>query len=165
MVIKVGILSDTHTGRPSTDFLRATEQCFGDCEVIIHAGDLTDIAVLSSFIGKKVYGVHGNMCAASSRSHLPAQKTIQIGDFTLGITHGDRLGQQIEIQLIGLFPEADCLIYGHTHRPVCHRRGDVLIINPGTFRSTGRYGAPGTYAILEVGETLKAAIHKVKPLS
>ena len=71
-------------------------------------------------------------------------------------------GGDIELQLWGLFPEADCMIYGHTHRPVCHRQGGVLFINPGIFRATGPYGAPGTYAILEAGNELRAAIHQVQ---
>lgn len=49
----------------------------------------------------------------------------------------------------------------HTHRPVCHRLGGALIINPGSFRSTGSCGAPGTYAILEADRSLSARIHEV----
>ena len=57
------------------------------------------------------------------------------------------------------------MIYGHTHQAVCHRVGERLIINPGSFKATGRYGAPGTYGILEVGNVLQATIHEVPQLS
>ena len=160
-MIKVGILSDTHCHKPDPDFLAATQKCFADCEIIVHAGDLTDISVLEAFAPKTVYGVHGNMCSASSRRQLPAHRTFEIAGFTFGLAHGNGLGQDIENRLISLFPEADCLVYGHTHRPVCKQVGKIMIINPGTFRSSGRYGAPGTYAIVEVADTLKANIYEV----
>ena len=161
MTIKAGILSDTHLYSADDVFIRLVQQCFADCEVIIHAGDLTSIAVLDAFAGRQVYAVHGNMCDASSSLALSRDTTFRLGPFTIGLTHGAGLGRDIELQLWGLFPEADCMIYGHTHRPVCHRQGGVLFINPGTFRATGPLGAPGTYAILEAGTELCVAIHQV----
>lgn len=82
----------------------------------------------------------------------------------IGLTHGAQLGRDIELNMWNIFPEVDCMIYGHTHRAVCHRQGGVLVVNPGSFRSTGRWGSPGTYVILEAGETLQAAIHEVPVL-
>lgn len=161
MTIKAGILSDTHLLRAEDAFIRLVGHCFADCEVIIHAGDLTSIAVLDAFAGRQVYAVHGNMCDASSSLALPRVTTFQLGRFTIGLIHGAGLGRDIELQLWGLFPEADCMIYGHTHRPVCHRQGGVLFINPGSFRATGPLGAPGTYAILEADTGLRGSIHQV----
>jgi hypothetical protein len=160
MTIKAGILSDTHLLRADDAFIRVARQCFADCEVIIHAGDLTNIAVLDAFAGKEIHAVHGNMCDASAALTLPRQTTFQLGRFTIGLIHGSGLGRDIELRLWGLFPEADCMIYGHTHRPVCHRQGGVLFINPGTFRATGPHGAPGTYAILEADTELRGSIHQ-----
>lgn len=161
MTIKAGILSDTHLSSADDAFIRLTRECFADCEVIIHAGDLTSIAVLDAFAGKLVYAVHGNMCDVNSFLALPPRTTFQLGRFTIGLTHGSGLGLDIEPQLRDLFPEADCMIYGHTHRPVCHRQGGVLIINPGIFHASSPHGSPGTYAILEAGTELRAAIHQV----
>ena len=161
MTIKVGILSDTHLSRINTHFLKKAELCFADCEIIIHAGDLTNIAVLEAFQDKTVYSVHGNMCDNSAYHSLPAKTSFKIGDFVFGLTHGARLGYDIENRLLDLFPEAQCLIYGHTHRPACTRIGSTLIVNPGSFQDTGRFGSPGTYALLEVGEKLSCTIHEV----
>ncbi|MCI5147777.1 MAG: YfcE family phosphodiesterase, partial [Candidatus Electrothrix sp. AR3] len=33
--------------------------------------------------------------------------------------------------------------------------------NPGSFQTTGRYGAPCTYAILEAGKELKGTIYEL----
>lgn len=161
MTIKAGILSDTHLARPDENFSRLVENCFADCSIIIHAGDLTSSSILDCFGKRTIYAVHGNMCDASSYRALPRDLTCSVGDFRVGLTHGAHLGRDIELKLWDLFPEADCMVYGHTHRAVCHRVGGALIINPGCFRSTGRFGAPGTYAILEAGDTLEASLYEV----
>jgi putative phosphoesterase len=164
-MIKAGILSDTHLMNVNSRFAETANHCFTDCSVIIHAGDLTDISLLQVFADKEIFAVHGNMCNNSSYGVLPREKTFTLGGFTFGLTHGAGLGFDIEAALWDVFPEADCVIYGHTHRPVCHRIGDRLIINPGSFQATGRYGAPGTYAVLEVNKTLRATIHEIPQLS
>lgn len=164
MTIKAGILSDTHLSRADDVFRQQVELCFAGCEVIIHAGDLTDISVLDVFNGRKVYAVHGNLCDSSASLALPGEESFELERLTFGLTHGSQLGRDIEGGLLALFPGADCIIYGHTHRPVCHRYGGTLVINPGRFRDTGRFGAPGTYAILEIGDRLRGAIHEVPRL-
>lgn len=161
MTIKAGILSDTHLSGPDPEFAQLVELCFADCDIIIHGGDLTSPSVLDVFAGREVYAVHGNMCSTKASQSLPCETTFTLGNFTVGLTHGAHLGLGIEDKLWNLFPEAHCMVYGHTHRPVCHRQGGVLIINPGTFRSTGCFGAPGTYAILEAGTELTGSLHEV----
>jgi putative phosphoesterase len=158
--IKAGILSDTHLTRPNQEFHHAVRHCFADCDVIIHSGDIVGGSVLDIFSDKTVYAVHGNCCA---RAALPRERTFPLGDFTIGLIHGDRLGRyadRIESGLQDVFPEADCVIYGHTHEPVCHRVGGQLIINPGSFQTNGRYGIPCSYALLEAGTELKGSLHE-----
>jgi len=159
--MKAGILSDTHLNAADPQFRELARRCFSDCEVIIHAGDLTDLSVLEAFADQKVFAVCGNMCRGASRKALNPQETFSLGKFRFGLTHGAGLGPDIEARLWELFPEVDCMIYGHTHRAVSHRINNTLIVNPGSFKSTGPWGAPGTYAILEIGETLRATIQQV----
>jgi uncharacterized protein len=160
--VKIGILSDTHLNFPSETFRIMAEACFHDADMILHAGDLTDPAILTVFSGKQVHAVHGNMCSAAACRHLPAHKQIMVGGFTIGLIHRAGSTYDFEHRLIEIFPEADCIVYGHTHRPVCHRLGGVLYINPGSFTGTGHGGAGGTFAVLEVGETLQAQIHQIQ---
>ena len=156
----VGILSDTHRSRNDDEFLAQVEHAFSCCDAIVHAGDLTSRSILDAFGDRKIYAVHGNMCGPDTYASLPGSLRFTIDTFRIGLTHGDRAGYDIEAGLIALFPDADCIIYGHTHRPVVQRFGSTLMINPGTFKSTGRYGSPGTYAILTVdGQGLSAVIH------
>lgn len=163
--VKIGILSDTHLSRPTETFKKIVNACFHDAEIIIHAGDLTDPSILTVFAGKEVHAVHGNMCSTAACRHLPTSKNIEVGGFTIGLIHRAGNTYDFEDRLIEIFPEADCIIYGHTHKPACHSLGGVLYINPGSFTGTGYAGAGGTFAILEVGETMQAQIYTLKGIS
>ena len=165
-IIKAGILSDTHLTSPSRDFIKAARKCFADCQVIIHAGDLTDISVLDIFSDKTVYAIHGNCCGRTSHTALPRELSFQLGKFTIGLLHGYTLGRYadtIESGIWDVFPEADCVIYGHTHDPVCKQVAGKLIINPGAFQVNSWYSAPCPYAVLEAGEELRGELREYLP--
>lgn len=158
----IGILSDTHLQHTDQQYLDLCAAAFAHCDAIIHAGDLTDHSILSVFSGKKVYAVHGNMCNWETQRDLPQRKVITISGYTIAVTHGAGPRHNIEERVFEMFPEADCIIYGHTHIPVCHYFGNTLLINPGNFQSTGRYGSPGSYAILQINENgLHGSLHNL----
>ncbi len=161
-MIAVGILSDTHLYQCTTSFRRQVDAAFTDCEIIIHAGDLTSGSIFDAFTGKEVHAVHGNMCDSGVQQTLPHHKLITLEGYKIGICHGAGTRHNIEERVWQLFPDADCIIYGHTHQPVCADKGGVLFINPGSFHTTGPYGAPATYALLHIDKTgLKAQIHSL----
>lgn len=150
---KIGILSDTHISRISKEFLAQVEQAFSDCDVIVHAGDLTEVSILSVFKGKEIHAVAGNMCNYSSQMALPEAKTFDIDGYLFALCHGaNGPRHNIEERMFETYPEADCIIYGHTHIPVCKKIVTTLYMNPGSFQATGRYGATGTYGIITTGE-------------
>lgn len=160
--LTIGILSDTHLTRLTPEFSARVDSCFKGVSTILHAGDLTDPAILQAFAGREVHAVHGNMCSAASRRLLPTKKTIQLGHFRLGLIH--RVGNSYNFapQLAAAFDHVDCIVYGHTHQPTCFEQGGILYINPGSFMATSRFGTPGTYAILEItADRLHATIREV----
>ncbi len=161
-MIRVGILSDTHLQANSEPFARQCAAAFAGCDTIIHAGDLTDISILQAFKGKDVHAVCGNMCNRDTRQVLPEAKHIVLAGYSIGITHGAGPRHNIEERVFEQIPAADCIIFGHTHQPVCRRFGSTLLINPGSFSGTGRHGAAGTYALLTIDNNgLSASIHTV----
>lgn len=150
MLIRAGVFSDSHLSAPDDTLLRLSNHFFADCQVIIHSGDLTDLSVLELFHNRQIFAVHGNMCNARTRQALPRQRIFYLGKVQFGLIHGDNLGPDPDSVLWELFPEADCIISGHTHRARCRKIGSTLFFNPGTCRATGPYGAPGTCGILEI---------------
>jgi putative phosphoesterase len=134
--------------------------------MVFHAGDLTSGVVLDAFEEIEVLAVCGNMCDASSRSRLPTVRQLEINGFKIVLTHGHSYGyQNIEDRLFTEFAEADCIVYGHTHSPICHITGGILFINPGCFTMAGRFASPGTYAILEIDQELHGQILEVPKLT
>ena len=161
-VTQIGILSDTHINTPSKWYTEQVLHAFKDCSIILHAGDLTDISILGIFKDKIVHAVHGNMCGASSFHALPNDKLISIDGYSIGLCHGVGARHNIEERMWEMFPTADCIVYGHTHIAVNHRIANILFINPGSFSTTGRYGAQGSYAILETSpDGLKASLYQL----
>jgi uncharacterized protein len=158
MSIIIGVLSDTHLAGITREYLEQAQNCFRNTDIILHTGDLVDISVLAVFGKKEVHAVHGNMCHPSSHNQLPREKIIEINGFKIALTHGYPFRQQVEDQLIKIFPEVDCIISGHTHTPVCHLMYETLFVNPGSFTGTGRYGAPGTYGLLTLDKTITGQI-------
>ncbi len=158
---QIGILSDTHINSPSPWFTDQVNLAFKDCPIILHAGDLTDISILDVFKDKEVHAVHGNMCEQSSVRTLPTSKVIEIEGYTIGLCHGAGARHNIEQRMWDLFPTVDCVVYGHTHFAANHQFGGTLFVNPGSFSRTGRYGAPGSYAILTITlDGLTATLHQ-----
>jgi len=139
-MITIGVLSDTHLIEPDKWFKEKAQHCFADADMILHAGDLTSLAVLDVFAGKTVHAVHGNMCTPKTRDTLPSSKIIEVGNFRIALVHGVGYMPNIEDRLFDTFVPIDCIVYGHTHKPVCHRYGPTLMVNPGSFTITGTYG-------------------------
>ena len=157
---KIGILSDTHISTSTNSFERDNRLAFADCDVINHAGDLVDVSILKSFGAREVYAVHGNMCSHVTRMALPERRTVVLDGYLFAVSHGAGPRHNIEERVFNLFPEADCIIYGHTHTPVCHTIGKTLLLNPGSFMGTGTYGSSGTYGLVHIDDKgLHGSIH------
>ncbi len=164
---QIGVLSDTHLYQITEEYHKQCRKAFADCSAIIHAGDLTTITALEPFAGKEVFAVSGNMCDYETQKRLPKSRRVAIEGITIGISHGAGNRSNIEERLFDMFPDVDCIVYGHTHRPVCHRDfGGILMINPGSFQTISRYGGAGSYGILTIeNDRISGKIYSLSALS
>jgi putative phosphoesterase len=93
---------------------------------------------------------------------LPLTNTITLGGVRFALVHAapsdplyrylppETTEDEWRAELSGI--EADVLVLGHTHLPLLHRHGDVLIVNPGSV-GLPRDGDPrAEYAVWEDGE-------------
>ena len=143
--MSVLVLSDTHVGRGGSDrLLRILGPRLRDAEAILHAGDITDVevlTVLSKFA--PTYAVLGN------NDHgipLPEQRVVELRGCSIGMVHdsGDAAGRGRRLHR--WFPDADVVVFGHSHLP--WNQADVrpedghrqLHLNPGS--PTHRRRAP-----------------------
>jgi len=79
--------------------------------MILHAGDLTELAVLEAFAGKNILAVCGNMDSQAARKQFPTQRVFQAGKFTIGLVHGWGGPQGIEGRIAREFQNLDCIVY------------------------------------------------------
>ena len=67
---------------------------------------------------------------------IPEKKTIQIGDFNIGLIHGHQVLPWGDINSLGMIQRemgCDILISGHTHKTNVLVKDNILYINPGSF--------------------------------
>jgi hypothetical protein len=97
--------------------------------VILHAGDVGRDAILD-LLGTiaPVYAVHGNTDTPGPR--LAAVVALDIGGLGFHVSHGHEVGSPTPEKLLARY-SADVIIYGHTHKPLVHRAGSRLVVNPG----------------------------------
>jgi hypothetical protein len=159
-ILKIGVLSDTHIqeARQGNAFLHAlAERHFADAEIILHAGDVINPDILMAFADRIVHVVRGNMDPFVKG--IPNRKVIEVGGFRIGLIHGWGAPDTLEERVLREFRGdlLDCLVFGHSHHPLCRRRDGVLLFNPGS--PTDRRWAPfHSVGILELGDTIEGRI-------
>jgi putative phosphoesterase len=155
--MKVGVIADTHLRQASRELAELIAGPFKDVEMVLHAGDITELDVLQAFGGKEIQAVCGNMDSPAVRRQFPSQHTLQLGKFKIGLIHGWGRPQRIEERIRREFSEVDCIVYGHTHVPSQVTREGVLFFNPGAFGG-GFVTAKRTFGLLDLGETMSGEI-------
>jgi predicted phosphodiesterase len=55
----------------------------------------------------------------------------RVGGASIHVSHGHELGAPTPPRLIARYPDADVLVYGHTHQALVTRVGARLVVNPG----------------------------------
>ena len=141
--VKIGILSDTHNDRASTQrALQAFRQ--RGVNTLFHCGDLVFANMVRLFVDFEVYFVYGNMdrnhrqgiemaVATQPGAHLlGAGDEVELAGRRLAITHGAR----VEVLEMLLWAEPDYLFHGHTHRRRDEQAGPTRVINPGAVGGT-----------------------------
>ena len=147
--MKIGVLSDTHLTGYDERLQEIADGPFGDCDMILHAGDIVAEGVLEVFGTKDVYAVRGNMDVPSLQRQLPEKLVVSAKGLRIGIMHGWGGPFGIEQRILNEFSDIDCLVYGHTHHAVNKTVEGLLIFNPGS--ATGRtMGRKNSVGILEI---------------
>jgi predicted phosphodiesterase len=84
--------------------------------------------------------VHGNVDEPGVRMRLPAVRMVQAGGARIAITHdaGPAAGRLARLRR--RFPDADAVVFGHSHLPLHEQAGGFQIFNPGS--PTDRRRAP-----------------------
>jgi putative phosphoesterase len=140
--VEIAIVSDTHLPK---GFRRLPEACverLRAADAIVHAGDLSTLEVLAELQAYgRVVAVHGNVDDADVRAVLPQSAALEAGGARLAVIHDAGPSQGRLARMRRRFPQADAVIFGHSHIPLHERAPDGFqIFNPGS--PTERRRAP-----------------------
>lgn len=127
--------------------------------MILHAGDLADESVLIELEAlAPVKAVYGNVDSWPLRRTLPRLLQIPVGAFEIGLIHGDGPDRARTLDRAArAFPRAHCVVFGHSHQPMCEWRENQLLFNPGS--PTDRRRSPRcSYGFLYVGDQIEGEI-------
>jgi uncharacterized protein len=144
--MRLGVISDTH-GLLRPEVFDA----FEGVDHILHAGDVGKPDILSDLQAlAPVTAVYGNTDGAELRRMLPDVASLELDGFDIVVTHGDQLGSPTPDALHRAFPDAQIIVYGHTHRPLLTIVDVVVtVMNPGG-AGARRFKLPPSVGILEL---------------
>ena len=116
-------------------YLSALWAAIEAADVVVHAGDWVDVALLDEFEARsrRLIGVHGNNDHGALRERLPEVARAEIEGLRIAVVHetGDKKGR--EERCAARFPDADVLVFGHSHIPWdTTARGGLRLLNPGS---------------------------------
>ncbi|MDQ3741429.1 MAG: metallophosphatase family protein [Actinomycetota bacterium] len=129
--MKIAIVSDTHMPRGRR---RLPVEHLRGADLILHAGDLSTVAVLEELeaIGPPVAAVIGNVDEPALAERLPEERTVEAEGARIAVVHdaGPSKGRLERMRL--RFPDADAVVFGHSHIPLHEERDGFQIFNPGS---------------------------------
>ncbi|MBI4500586.1 MAG: metallophosphoesterase family protein [Gemmatimonadetes bacterium] len=127
--MRLGIISDTHGKLQPQVF-----DVFSRVDRILHAGDVGSADILTELEAlAPVIAVYGNVDGFELRSRLPQVAELELDGFLVTVTHGDQFGSPTPAGVWAAFPDAEIIVYGHTHRPLLEMVDrTVTIMNPGS---------------------------------
>lgn len=165
--VSLVLTADTHLPKRARDLPRALWTAIEAADVVVHAGDWVDVPLLDELEARsrRLLGVYGNNDHGPLRERLPEIARTEIEGLRFAVVHetGNATGR--EQRCAARFPDADVLVFGHSHIPWDTTAPTGLrLLNPGS--PTDRRRQPhGTYvtAVVDDGELRDVTFHAVPP--
>jgi putative phosphoesterase len=158
--LTIGLLADTHIPHRLARLPEATIDALAGVDLILHAGDVDDPAALEPLRAiAPVHAVRGNFHVtdlSDGGASLPAVVELELAGRSVVLVHGHRhgligfllkglhvlavclqlvdsgsLNRRTARRLARLYPAADVIVFGHSHRAHVERIGGTLLVNPG----------------------------------
>jgi len=133
--VQLAIVADTHLPRGKRLLPQACVQRLRAADLILHAGDLSTVDVLRMFeaLGPPVAAVNGNVDAPELRALLPATRIVEADGARIAMVHDAGPAKGRLARMRRRFPDADAVVFGHSHIPLNERADDGFqIFNPGS---------------------------------
>ena len=149
----VAVISDTHLPRGARRLPDLCLEHLRAADLILHAGDFVALSVLEEIeaIGPPVCAVHGNVDEPAVAMRLPPARMVEAEGARIAMLHNAGPAARRLERMRRRFPDADAVVFGHSHIPLHEEREGFQIFNPGS--PTERRSAPRhTMGLAEVAE-------------
>jgi putative phosphoesterase len=172
----MGLLSDTHIPHRLKRLPQAALDALAGADVILHAGDVDDPAALEPLREiAPVHAVSGNfhiLDLSDGGASLPEAIELELDGKRVVLVHGHRAGplgfflkglhvfaenlrltdngalnRRSARRLARAYPEADIIVFGHSHRAHVEWIGNTLLVNPGAVLKSGNREHPSVARI------------------
>jgi putative phosphoesterase len=148
----IGLMSDSHD---NVTMVRKAVALFKDagCDLVLHAGDVVAPFAARELadLGCPVKAVFGNCDGEKQGLEMSLEKTGEIKEAPLIFSHGGRkillVHYHFSVATYAASGKYDVIVFGHTHKPVTQKEGNVLLVNPG--ETGGWLSGKSTAALLD----------------
>ena len=150
---RILVFSDTHK---KLDCVIKTVENIVDVDLILHAGDhAADAEEIAKIFPNMPLKFVGGNC---DFGNYPKELIIEAENKKIFLTHGHSYAVKYDYDYDTIFNRGkalscDCIVFGHTHLPLCEVRHGITLLNPGSAKSSYTYG------VIEIENgNLKAAV-------
>ena len=159
--MKVAVLADTHAPRYWKSCPAEVARRLEGVDLILHAGDVCRATVLEELAAfAPVRAVLGNNDTPDVAAWgAPETLRLELDGLPLAMVHDAGPARGRPARLRRRFPDAELVVFGHSHIPLDETEDGVRIFNPGS--PTDRRRQPrGTMGLLrvEAGRLVEASI-------
>jgi hypothetical protein len=131
----IAVLADSHMPKGGRGLPERAVELLGGAEAVMHAGDFFALEILreiEALCPGPVHAVHGNVDEGELRGLLPEELEVEFDGARIAMLHDagpakGRLGRMRR-----RFPEADAVVFGHSHMPLHEEEDGFQIFNPGS---------------------------------
>jgi putative phosphoesterase len=158
------LISDTHVPQRARELPARVWREVDEADVVVHAGDWVDVSLLDELEGRsrRLVGVAGNNDGPGLWARLPEVATAELDGVRFAVVHETGPAKGRETRCAAKFPDADVLVFGHSHIPWDTVADTGLrLLNPGS--PTDRRAQPHhTYMTAEIrdGALADVTLHR-----
>ncbi len=160
-MLRVGVVSDTHAPRFWKRMPTRIAEHLAEVDVVLHAGDVCEPVVLDELAAlAPVHVVAGNNDGAGVRAWGATEElSLSLAGLRVSMLHDSGPAKGRLLRLRRRFPDADLVVFGHSHIPWDEKQDGFRIFNPGS-PTDKRRQPQGTIGLLRIedGRLLDARI-------
>lgn len=163
---RVVVLADTHLPKRGRDLPAEVWDAVEDADLVVHAGDWVDVATLDRLEARsrRLLACWGNNDGPDLRDRLPEVARATVEGVRVAVVHETGARQRRGERMRAAYPDADLLVFGHSHIPWDTTHDGLRLLNPGS--PTDRRREPScTYLTLRLadGDVHDVELHRLPP--